>query len=40
LIVPLLTGLGLFVLLLAAANALNMLLENDYNVREARNKKA
>jgi hypothetical protein len=40
LIVPLLTGLGLFVLLLAAANALNMLLEVDYNAREAKNKKA
>lgn len=40
LIVPLLTGLGLFVLLLAAANALNILLEMDYNAREARSKKA
>ena len=37
-IVPLLTGLGLFVLLLAAANALNVLLEMDYNAREARSK--
>lgn len=40
LIVPLLTGLGLFVLLLAAANGLNMLLEIDFNAREGRNKKA
>ena len=40
LIVPLLTGLGLFVLLLAAANGLNMLLEMDYNAREARSRNA
>jgi hypothetical protein len=38
LIVPLLTGLGLFVLLQAAALGLNMLLENDFNARDAKSK--
>ena len=37
LIVPLLTGLGLFVVLQAAAIGLNMLLESDYNMHDARN---
>ncbi len=37
-IVPLLTGLGLFVLLQAAAVGLNMLLENDFNARDAKGK--
>jgi hypothetical protein len=33
-ILPLLTGLGLFALLQAASVGLNMLLETDYNLRE------
>ena len=36
--VPLLTGLGLFVILQAAAAGLNVLLELDYNSHEAINK--
>ena len=36
LLVPLLTGLVFFLLLQAAAAGLNMLLENDYNAREAK----
>ena len=36
LLVPLLTGLVFFVVLQAAATGLNMLLENDYNAREAK----
>ncbi len=35
-IVPLLTGLGLFALLQAASLGLSMLMEWDYNMREAR----
>jgi hypothetical protein len=38
LIVPLLTGLGLYTLLQAAAAGLNVLLEMDYNARDARGK--
>jgi hypothetical protein len=38
LIVPLLTGLGLFAILQAAAAGLNVLLEMDYNAREAKSK--
>jgi hypothetical protein len=38
LIVPILTGLGLFAILQAAAAGLNVLLENDYNAREAKSK--
>ena len=37
-LVPLLTGLGLFSLLQAAAVGLNMLLEMDFNAREAKGK--
>lgn len=37
-LVPLLTGLGLFGLLQAAAVGLNMLLEMDFNAREAKGK--
>jgi hypothetical protein len=37
-IVPLLTGLGLFALLQAAATGLNVLLEMDFNAREAKSK--
>jgi hypothetical protein len=33
--IPLLTGIGLFVLLQAAAAGLNVLLEMDYNARES-----
>ena len=36
-LIPLLTGLGLFAILQAASVGLNMLLETDYNMREARN---
>lgn len=36
LLVPLFTGLGLFGILQAAAVGLNMLLEMDYNAREAK----
>lgn len=39
LIVPFLTGLGLFVLLQAAAQGLNVLLEMDFNARENKSKK-
>lgn len=35
-LIPLLTGLGLFAILQAAAVGLNMLLEMDYNAREAK----
>jgi uncharacterized membrane protein YkgB len=35
---PLLTGLGFFAILQAAAIGLNMLLEMDYNAREAKSK--
>ena len=38
LIIPLLTGLGLFAVLQAASVGLNMLLEMDYNSREAKDK--
>ena len=38
LIVPFLTGLGFFAVLQAAAHGLNVLLEMDFNAREARNK--
>jgi hypothetical protein len=38
LIVPLLTGLGIFVILQAAATGLNVLLEMDFNAREAKSK--
>jgi hypothetical protein len=38
LLVPLLTGLVFFVVLQAAADGLNILLEMDYNAREARSK--
>ena len=38
LIVPFLTGLGFFVVLQAAAHGLNMLLEMDFNAREAKSK--
>jgi len=38
LVIPLLTGLGLFAILQAAAVGLNMLLEMDYNAREAKSK--
>jgi hypothetical protein len=38
LIVPVLTGLGIFALLQAAANGLNVLLEMDFNAREAKSK--
>ena len=38
LIVPFFTGLGIFVILQAAATGLNVLLEMDFNAREARNK--
>jgi hypothetical protein len=37
-IIPLLTGLVFFVILQAAAVGLNMLLEKDFNAREARSK--
>jgi hypothetical protein len=37
-IVPFLTGLGFFVVLQAAAHALNVLLEMDFNAREAKSK--
>lgn len=37
-IVPFLTGLGLFVILQAAAHGLNVLLEMDFNAREAKSK--
>jgi len=33
-----LTGLGIFVILQAAATGLNVLLEMDFNAREARSK--
>ena len=38
LIVPFLTGLGFFVVLQAAAHGLNVLLEMDFNAREAKSK--
>ena len=38
LIVPFLTGLGFFVVLQAAAHGLNVLLEMDFNAREAKAK--
>jgi hypothetical protein len=38
LIIPLLTGLGIFVILQAASVSLNVLLEMDYNSREAKSK--
>ncbi len=38
LIIPLLTGLGIFAILQAAAVGLNVLLEMDYNSREAKDK--
>jgi hypothetical protein len=38
LIVPFFTGLGIFVILQAAATGLNMLLEMDFNAREAKSK--
>ncbi|HEX7567922.1 MAG TPA: hypothetical protein VF355_05090 [Anaerolineaceae bacterium] len=38
-LIPLLTGLGLFAILQAASVGLNMLLETDYDMREARNEK-
>jgi hypothetical protein len=38
-LIPLLTGLGLFAILQAASVGLNMLLETDFNMREARNEK-
>jgi hypothetical protein len=38
LIVPILTGLGFFVVLQAAAQGLNVLLEMDFNAREAKGK--
>ncbi len=38
LIVPLLTGLGFFVVLQAAAQGLNVLLEMDFNARELKGK--
>ena len=38
LLVPLLTGLGLFTVLQAAAVGVNMLLEMDYNSHEAKDK--
>jgi hypothetical protein len=38
LIIPLFTGLGLFAILQAAAVGLNVLLEMDYNAREAKAK--
>jgi hypothetical protein len=34
-LIPLLTGLGLFAILQAASVGLNMLLETDYNMRKA-----
>jgi hypothetical protein len=37
-IIPLLTGLGLFALLQAVSVGLNMLLEADYDKREANTK--
>ena len=37
-VVPLLTGLGLFVILQAAATGLNVLLEMDFNSRETNSK--
>jgi hypothetical protein len=37
-LIPLLTGLVFFVILQAAAVGLNMLLEKDFNAREARSK--
>ncbi len=37
-VIPLLTGLGFFGLLQAASLGLSMLLEWDYNMREAKNK--
>jgi len=39
LIIPLLTGLGLFAILQAVANGLNVLLEMDFDAREAKGKK-
>ncbi len=36
-LIPLLTGLGLFTILQAASLGLNMLLETDYNMHEAGN---
>ena len=36
-IIPLFTGLGFFALLQAASLGLSMLLESDYNMREAKN---
>jgi hypothetical protein len=36
LLIPLMTGLGLFALLQAAAAGLNMLLESDFNARQAK----
>jgi hypothetical protein len=38
LIVPFLTGLGIFIILQAAATGLNVLLEMDFNAREAKSK--
>jgi hypothetical protein len=38
LIIPLLTGLGFFVVLQAAVAGLNILLEMDFNAREAKSK--
>lgn len=38
LIIPLLTGLGFFVFLQAATTGLNVLLEMDFNAREAKSK--
>ncbi|HEY5270877.1 MAG TPA: hypothetical protein VII97_11100 [Anaerolineales bacterium] len=38
-LIPLLTGLGLFAILQAASVGLNMLLEMDYDMRETRNEK-
>jgi hypothetical protein len=38
LVIPLLTGLGIFVILQAASVGLNVLLEMDYNSREAKDK--
>ena len=38
LIVPFLTGLGFFIVLQAAAQGLNVLLEMDFNAREAKGK--
>ena len=38
LVIPLVTGLGLFAILQAAASGLNVLLEMDFNAREAKSK--